>query len=155
MKLEDLRRKQHDSVGYLLIRAGQLWNERAISRVNAKAGAPLLRESHTRLLPLLLRPDGARIADLARRLGITKQAVQPLIAELAKLGVVKAIRDAQDRRASRIVLTEDGLKGIAAGNDVLRQLEAELAGEFGRREMNEMRKLLARLLAQLEEDPRP
>ena len=53
MTLDELRRRQHQSVGYLLIRAGQLWNERAIAGVNALAGAPVLRESHTVLAYLL------------------------------------------------------------------------------------------------------
>lgn len=150
MKLDELRRQQHQSVGYLLIRAGQLWNERAINRVNALAGAPLFRESHTRLLPLLSRPEGARLTELSRRLGLTKQAVQPLVTELKALGVVSSKPDAQDRRASRVVLTAQGVSGIAKGNDVLREIEAELAAEFGRNEMKVLRKLLARLLAQLE-----
>jgi DNA-binding MarR family transcriptional regulator len=152
MNLEELRRAQHVSVGYLLIRAGQLWNERAIAQVNALAGAPVLRESHTRLLPLLLRPEGARITDLARRLGLTKQTVQPLVAELKKLGVVATKPDSEDGRAVRVVLTSRGLKGIASGNDVLRQIEHQLADDFGPRQMKTLEKLLARLLSQLEKE---
>ncbi|MGC4089478.1 MAG: MarR family transcriptional regulator [Polyangiaceae bacterium] len=152
MKLEDLRRRQHESVGFLLIRAGQLWNERAINQVNALAGAPVLRESHTRLLPLLLRPDGARVTELARRLGLTKQTVQPLVAELKALGVVTTKPDERDGRAIRVVLTAQGLKGIASGNEVLKQIESELVEDFGRSEMKSLRKLLTRLLLQLEDE---
>jgi DNA-binding MarR family transcriptional regulator len=152
MNLEELGRRQRESVGYLLIRAGQLWNERAIHRVNALAGAPVLRESHTRLLPLLSRPEGARVTELSRRLGLTKQAVQPLVAELKALRVVASKPDPSDRRASRIVLTPQGVSGVAKGNDVLREIEAELVGEYGRSEMKVLRKLLARLLTQLEDE---
>jgi DNA-binding MarR family transcriptional regulator len=152
MKLEDLRRRQHASVGYLLIRAGQLWNERAIAQVNALAGAPVLRESHTRLLPLLLRRNGARTVELARRLGLTKQAVQPLVAELKALGVVTTRPDSQDGRASRVVLTARGLKGIDSGNEVLKHIETELAEDFGQSDMKTLRQLLRRLLSQLEDE---
>lgn len=150
MRLEELRKRQRESVGFLLIRAGQLWNERAISKVNARAGAPVLRESHTRLLPLLLRPGGARLVDLARRLGLTKQSVQPLVRELAELGVVTTQPDERDGRSLRIVLTPRGLDGIARGNDVLRQIELELAVNYGKAEMRSLRGSLRKLLAMLE-----
>lgn len=152
MTLEELRKKQRASVGYLLIRAGQLWNERAISRVNAQVGAPVLRESHTRLLPLLLRPGGARLVDLARRLGLTKQSVQPLVTELKELDVVTTQPDDGDGRAIRIVLTPRGLDGIDQGNDVLLRIERELGGTFGKAEMRSLRELLRRLLSLLEEE---
>jgi DNA-binding MarR family transcriptional regulator len=150
--LEELRKRQRESVGFLLIRAGQLWNERAIAKVNARAGTPVLRESHTRLLPLLMRPGGARLVDLARRLGLTKQSVQPLVRELKELGVVATQPDDLDGRAVRIVLTPRGLDGIDQGNDVLRQIEQELAGRFGKAEMKSLRGSLRRLLSMLEEE---
>lgn len=152
MMLEDLRKRQRASVGFLLIRAGQLWNERAISRVNARAGTPVLRESHTRLLPLLMRPGGARLVDLARRLGLTKQSVQPLVRELKELGVVTTQPDDHDGRSVRIVLTPRGLDGIDQGNDVLRQIERELEGSFGKAEMKSLRGSLRKLLSILEEE---
>lgn len=150
MTLEEVRKRQLASVGFLLIRAGQLWNEQAIARVNAQAGSPVLREAHTRLLPLLLRPGGARLVDLAQRLGLAKQSVQPLIAQLKALGVVTTLPDDRDRRALRIVLTPEGIDGINQGNDVLRHIERELALELGRAEMRTLRDLLRRLLVCLE-----
>lgn len=150
MTLEEVRKRQLASVGFLLIRAGQLWNEQAIARVNAQAGSPMLREAHTRLLPLLLRPGGARLVDLAQRLGLAKQSVQPLIAQLKALGVVTTLPDDRDGRALRIVLTPEGIDGINQGNDVLRHIERELALELGRAEMRTLRDLLRRLLLCLE-----
>jgi DNA-binding MarR family transcriptional regulator len=152
VKFDDLRRRQHASVGYLLIRAGQLWNERAISEVNALAGAPVLRDSHTRLLPLLAQPEGARVVDLARRLGLAKQSVAPLVAELKALGVITTIPDPDDGRARRVVLTPRGIEGIAAGNDVLVQIERDLATRLGKPDMKALRGLLGRLLRLLEDD---
>ena len=151
MKLEVLQARQQASVGFLLIRAGQLWNEHAIARVNAQAGRPVLRESHTRLLPLLLQPGGARLSDLARRLGLTKQSVQPLVGELKALGVVTTQPDPEDGRAVRIILTERGLAGINQGNEVLRQLEREFAGVLGHAEMKRLGSILRKLVPHLEE----
>lgn len=149
--LDQLRTLQGSSVGYLLIRAGQLFNEEAIGRVNAEAGALVLREAHTRLLPYLMVEDGVRITALAKQVGITKQAVQQLVADLADLGVVALAADPDDARARRVVLTELGLQALAHGTGVLLAIEDELAARLSRTSRRALRSGLAALLAVLEE----
>ncbi len=145
-----LRREQAQSLGYLLIRCGQVWNERAIARVNAQAGAPVLREGQTRLLPFLQRPGGARITELAQALGVTKQAVQPLVAELVAQRIVQMASDPNDARARRVTLTEAGLAAMHHGTQVLVQLEAELAPALGAVHRRALVAGLTRLLQLLE-----
>lgn len=150
--IDQVRRLQASSVGYLLIRCGQLWNERGVAAVNAqqRPGTPTFREAHTRLLPHLLDPAGIRLTDLARRLSITKQAVQPLVADLVAAGVVELVDDPDDARARRIVLTAFGAEAMNRGTEELLRIEAELSGAFGAREMKALGKLLTRLLPVLE-----
>lgn len=143
--LAAIRRRQLASVGYLLIRAGQLWNERAIGRVNAEAGAPVLRAAHTALLPHLLHADGIRVTTLARRLGVTKQAVHQLVAEMARTGVVRVAADPRDRRARRVHLTAHGVAAMDHGTGVLEAIEAELAAELGARTVAGLRRGLRAL----------
>ena len=87
--LNQVRKLQAKSLGYLLIRCSQMWGDRAIAAVNREAGGPVLREAHTRLLPYLQTAEGIRITDLAKAVGVTKQAVQPLVSELAMVGIVR------------------------------------------------------------------
>jgi DNA-binding MarR family transcriptional regulator len=154
VRVAEVKRLQASSVGYLLIRSGQLWNERAIRRVNAEAQGPVLREAHTRLLPHLLEPDGIRITELARRLAITKQAVQPLVADMVAAGVLRMEDDPDDARARRVILTAHGFAAMRHGTGILLDIEATLGRELGKSAMSELRRLLTAMLAALtREDP--
>ncbi len=141
-----LRRRQRRSVGYLLIRCGQLWNARAIALVNAEAGRPLLGEAHTRLLPHLLSAEGIRVTTLARRLGISKQAVHQLVADMRAAKVVRVAADPADRRARLVHLTPHGLAAMAHGTGVLEGIEQAVAPAFGRDRMARLRSLLDGLM---------
>jgi DNA-binding MarR family transcriptional regulator len=149
-RLAELERRQRNSLGFLLIRCGQRWNEQAITRVNAEAGRPVLREAHTKLLPWLQAPGGIRITDLAQAVGVTKQAVQPLVAELASEGIVDVAVDPHDARARRVTLTLKGVEAMLHGTGVLEALEAELRPGFGTKETRALKSLLQGLLAALE-----
>jgi DNA-binding MarR family transcriptional regulator len=145
-KLDHLRKRQLDSLGYLLIRCGQLWNERGIAAVNAEAGRPALREAHTRLLPYLQAAEGVRITDLAKRLDVTKQAVQPLVADLVGAGIARVEPDPDDARAKRLFLTPHGVEAVLHGTGILERIELELAPRLGRDEVRTLKAQLRRLL---------
>jgi DNA-binding MarR family transcriptional regulator len=151
-RLEELKR---ESTGQLLLKCARLLDERAVERVRA-AGAPRLRPAHTRLLPHI-DPDGTRLTDLARRLGITKQAVGQLVGDLVEMGTLSLEPDPLDGRARRVQFTERGMKAIAHGLGVLAEIEAELAQRMGKRKMKELHATLTLLVDALDSlhSPRP
>lgn len=149
--LAELEEMQATSLGYLLIRCAQRWGELGLAAVNREAGTPILREAHTRLLPHLTAEEGIRITDLARVVGVTKQAAQPLVAELAELGAVRIERDPEDARARRVFLTDFGVEALMHGAGVLQQIEAALAPRLGERGTTALKKHLAHLLAVLDD----
>ncbi len=122
-QLERLRRRQNASLGYLLIRAGQRLNDLAIERVNADGPVFPLRAAHTRLFPYLARSAGIGVTDLAAQLGVTKQAIQPLVADLVRAGFLRQRKDPNDRRAKRLFLTEAGVAAMHHGTGVLEEVE--------------------------------
>lgn len=138
---EELKRQ---SVAQLLFKCARLVNEQAISRVNAEPGAPPLRTAHTTLLPHLTS-EGVRGADLAKKLGVTKQAVSQLVTELEEWGVVEQIADPNDGRAKLVRFTAKGERGLLQGLSVLRALEQELADKIGKRRMQELHTALLAL----------
>lgn len=150
-QLERLAVRQANSLGFLLIRCGQLWNERGIELVNREAGASVLREAHTRLLPHLQAPEGIRITALAQRTGVTKQAVQPLVADLAGQGLVTIERDPADARARRVRLTARGVEAMQHGTGVLERIEQGVAGGLTVKELASLKASLRRLLQVLEQ----
>lgn len=149
--LNQVRKLQASSLGYLLIRCGQLWGDLAIESVNREAGAPVLREAHTRLLPYLQSADGIRITDLAHAVGVTKQAVQPLVSELATIGIVRIEPDPQDARARRVFLTDFGIEALLHGTGILLRIEAEVQPRLGKSAATVLKKHLAALLQLLQD----
>jgi DNA-binding MarR family transcriptional regulator len=139
-------RKQR-SVGQLLLRAARLYNERAMGRVQARV--PQARLAHTTLLPHI-DFEGTRLVEIARRAGVTKQAVSPLVDEMVQLGMLRRERDPEDARAQRVSFTEAGLEQLIAGIDVLDALERELAGQVGAATMARLCRALTKLVPALE-----
>lgn len=136
---------KRNSVAQLLFKCARLVNERAIERVNQRVGPePALRASHTALFPHLTA-EGVRGAELAKKLGVTKQAVSQLVAELEYWGVVEQVEDPNDGRAKLVRFTPKGQEGLLQGLAVLSELEQELAEQIGKRRMQELHAALLAL----------
>jgi DNA-binding MarR family transcriptional regulator len=83
------------------------------------------------------------MAELARRLAISRQAVHKTVAELARRGILE-IRDDPDRRnAKLIVYTERGRQVNRAGAAIIDRVEDRIAGRIGRERLAELKRLLA------------
>lgn len=130
----------------LLFRAARLVNEAAIARVQASGGR--LRTAHTQLFPHITT-NGVRLTELADTLGVTKQAIGPLVDDLEREGVVERVDDPDDRRAKRIRWTRKGQRALLHGLGVLAALEAELAREVGKARLAELADTCERLIAAL------
>lgn len=144
-RLEQLKR---ESTGQLLLKCARLLDEKAVARIRG-AGAPRLRPAHTRLLPHIDQ-QGTRLTELARRVGITKQAVGQLVDELVEMDTLALEADPDDGRARRVRFTTRGREAIAHGLGVLAEIEAELAQRVGKRRMKELRTTLSLLADALE-----
>jgi DNA-binding MarR family transcriptional regulator len=146
--LPALEIQKRASVGQLLLKCARLFNERAIERVNSRAGAPMLRPSHTNLFPHL-DFQGTRLTELAKKLGVSKQAVGQTVAELEAFGVVESITDPADARAKLVRFTPKGAESIADGLRVLGTIEQELTSEVGTDQMAALHTSLVALEAAL------
>jgi DNA-binding MarR family transcriptional regulator len=136
---------KRQSVAQLLFKCARLMNEMAIERVNQQLGSvPALRASHTALFPHL-GSEGVRGADLAKKLGVSKQAVSQLVTELEEWGVVEQVVDPKDGRAKLVRFTKKGERALLHGLSVLQGLERELEGQIGKRRMQELHTALLAL----------
>ncbi len=131
----------------LLFRAARLVNEAAIARVQAAGGT--LRAAHTQLFPHITR-DGVRLTAIAEKLGVTKQAIGPLIDDLEREGVVERVDDPDDARAKRIRWTAAGERALVHGLGLLAALERELAATVGAERLAELATTCERLIAALD-----
>lgn len=81
----------------------------------------------TRHLPLA----GARLTDLARAAGMSKQAMGTLVTQCEAWGMVQRESHGADARAKRVRFTEAGLSWLTAYQDAVLQAEAELRSAVG------------------------
>ncbi|MCA9668342.1 MAG: MarR family transcriptional regulator [Myxococcales bacterium] len=151
-KLEAAKRA---SVGQLLFKCARLFNELAIGRVRAVWKVPI-RTAHTSVFPHI-DLEGTRLTELARRVGVSKQAVGQLVDELVEMGALERVPDPSDGRAKLIRFSSRRGRRITDGLAVLMQIETELARELGRSDtpapadkMAQLHDLLLELLPLLE-----
>ena len=108
------------------------------------AGFDDIRPAHTAVFQHI-KAEGSRLSELAQGAQITKQSMGYLIDYLETRGYVERRADPSDRRASLIVLTGRGWDQIRAALAIIAGIEEEWARSLGTREMEELRKHLARL----------
>ena len=142
-----LAARKQASVGQLLFKAARLFNERAMARVQRRV--PSARLAHTTLLPHI-DLDGTRQTEIARRAGVSKQAVGQLVDELVALGMLAREPDPDDGRAHLVRFTDEGLAQLLAGLDVLDTIEVDLGAEVGAMTLDRMRRDLLKLIPALE-----
>lgn len=117
------------SIGRLLSNALQRFEERMFELLE-QDGHAQVRRSHL-ALTRNLDVGGTRAGELARRAGISKQAMAELIGQCEDLGLVSRIPDPQDARAKIVRFSPDGLKWFAAFRAVSEQAEREMRAELG------------------------
>ncbi len=137
------------STGQLLMKAARLFNERALALVRERSWREI-RPAHTSLFPHI-DLEGTRITEIARRVGISKQAVGQLVDELAEMGAVERIPDPDDGRAKLVRFAQtNGRSVIFDGLEILRELEGDLATKVGARRMEGLRRVLGELIEELQ-----
>ncbi len=135
----------------LLFKAARLLNERAIERVRRRTGAPV-RVAHTTLLPHV-DLEGTRLTELARRLGVSKQAAGQLVDELERYGVLERVPDPTDARAKLVRFSKRGQAALFEGLAVLREIEDEMREVVGDAKMRALHGALAAIIAHVEQSP--
>ncbi len=103
------------------------------------------RASDVQVIARLPQGTGARITDLAKRAGVTKQAIGKVVRSLEERGYVERQEDEVDARAQRIVLTRRGFAFLAAARGVIEELEGEWADVLGERGFAQLKRTLRKL----------
>ena len=76
-------------------------------------------------------PHGVTPTRLAAHLGLTKQALNPLLNELEDLGYLTRVANPADGRSRTLELTPQGFELVAAIRDILDDLEAQTLARLG------------------------
>ena len=151
---DELERAKRASTAQLLFRCARRVNEHALARLAARTRLPI-RASHTTLFPHI-DLEGTRQTELARRVGVSKQAIHQLVAELESLGVLERIVDPTDGRATLVRFTQKKGRSLLDGLALLGELEREIEQSIGTKRMRALHDALTALDAHLDaEDSLP
>lgn len=127
-----------------LVRLFRLMNDETVARMQAR-GFGGMQPSYPRLLGNL-DTEGTRISGLARRMGITRQAVAQLVKEIEAAGFVERRADPEDGRGVIVAFTPKGREGLAAAVEVMAEIEAEYADVVGQSGLDELKGHLKAIL---------
>ena len=126
---------EHPSVGHWLRLALDRFDARVIQCMAQHPGVPLglanlaargqVGAAHLHIARHL-RPEGARLTDLAKSAGMSKQAMGALVTQCEAWGMVQRAPDPLDARARHIALTDVGRAWLGAYQDACKLAEAEL-----------------------------
>ena len=118
-------------LGHLALFVGLRVNELVIAELT-RLGFRHVRESHGYVIQHLIESERS-ITELARRMEVTQQAASKTVAELVRLGILEE-SPAEDRRAKRIRLSQQGWKGVHAARRIRAALNRKLKRVLGGRE---------------------
>ncbi len=143
-----LKAEKARSTVQVLLKAARLLSERAIARVRARSGLAV-RAAHTALLPHI-DLEGTRLTEIARRLGVTKQAAGQLVDEVVAMGMLERVPDPEDARAKLVRFTKRGQKALLDGIEVLDEIGGEVRALVGASRMKALHDALAAIVAEEE-----
>ena len=92
-----------------------------------------------------------RLGVLAERAGVTKQAISQQVTYLEANGYVVVEADPDDSRAKTVRLTEKGRDSQRVARPIFGAVERDWEKRFGREDIKDLRRILERILEQLED----
>ena len=132
-----------DQLGVSLWRALNAWEEEMYARA-ADRGFSDLTAVDSEVL-VWLPPGGMSISDLARRRGVSKQAMQQAVGGLESRGYVALTPDETDRRVRRVTYTGRGHAFVGALQAVKAEMQAEAERDFGTHKVHALMQDLTRI----------
>ena len=132
-----------DNNNYLMraLLHGFYWCDEGLQNSLRRAGYSGV--SRTKSMIMVNISDGiTRPSDLARNIGISRQAIQQTLAEMEREGLISLVVDPNDGRAKIVKFSRRGTGIGKAARKALAEIEAELGRRIGVRAMNNLKKAL-------------
>lgn len=139
-RLQALQASRRYGIGRLLLLARRDFLERLAIKMESDSATVV--QARGRLLPYI-DLDGTRSADLARRMGLTKQAVGKLVRELEAEGLLYREPDGADGRAFLVKFTDAGIEYLSRLHRCISQIERDYERGVGADRMQAVREALS------------
>jgi DNA-binding MarR family transcriptional regulator len=108
-----------------------VWLDEALQARLHQAGWPDVSRAQSMVM-LNVTSGIRRPSDIARRLGVSRQAVHVTIGQMIDLGVLRLVEDPRDGRSRRVELTPFGDAMRHAAQDAMQDIAARLVERIGR-----------------------
>lgn len=132
-----MENSKHPPIGRLLLDAFKWFDESLLVSLKEQ-GWPEISHSQS-VVMAYLDSDGIRISELARRLGISRQAAQKSVSELEIAKLVKTEIDPTNLSAKTVVLTTQGKAIVTAALATFSEIEQQLSERVGVPDVAKMR----------------
>ncbi|WP_051237415.1 MarR family winged helix-turn-helix transcriptional regulator [Ottowia thiooxydans] len=151
-QLQTLQAARRQGIGRLLLLARRDFLDRLADRMandafvmsHANEHKAVMSQASGRLLPFI-DLDGTRSVDLARRMGVSKQAIGRLVKELEEAGLLHREPDGADKRAFLVKFTEPGLDYLRCMHASIQRIEDEYTEIVGAERMQSLRESLSQI----------
>ena len=144
LNLDELEAKRVAVIGRALFFCFNLVLDRATTKLERRGHAKIgMAQS------ILLRNldfSGTQLTVLAKRAGVTKQAIIKVARNLQHRGYLKIVSDPSDRRAKLVMLTRKGYRFVNDVIEISEEVENELADAVGRNKITELQATLQAIL---------
>lgn len=140
-KLSELQQSRKHGIGRLLLLARRDFAKRLARRMSEQGDPRLLSASRSAILPYI-DLEGTRSTEVARRMGISKQAVATAVKALEEEGLLARMPDAADGRAFLITFTEEGVEFLLRIHANILAIENEYQQIAGTTGMQALRNVL-------------
>ena len=134
----------------LLPKLSQVFHQSLLKSLSDK-GFQGLKPSLGQVLGMI-RPEGGRIQYIASVIGVSKQAVAAIAAELEQAGYIRREADPADKRQVILKLSENGLQLLSEAERGVRDLEAEIATMLSEEDYHLLEGTMAALYIQVVDD---
>jgi len=142
-KAAEIQARRWNNIGRLLGGGYNIFNDRAVAHVRA-AGFDDFSFVHK--LVRIMNVDGTQINVLAKRAGMTPQAMGRLVRRVEARGYVTVTQDDGDGRARRVLYTDKGFELVDAALDGITATQDMIADKLGEDDMAELRRILSKLI---------
>lgn len=137
---------------------GVLWAlrraEMTVQALKEQRLRPLgLAPAHYSLMLSVRLDPGLTGAELARRLGVTPQAVASLVGKLETRGHLRRRAHPRHRHIQELYLTESGVEELAAADAVVASLEHQVVQTLGATDARQLKNLLHHVTDAVQETP--
>jgi DNA-binding MarR family transcriptional regulator len=118
------------------------WFAREIMKGVRRSEFAFITPAHSRLLALM-GGKPMSMAELARRLAISRQAVHKTVTELARRGILDVQDDPQRGNSKLVVYTDKGRQVNRGGAAIIERIEERIAARIGADGLATLKRLLA------------